>query len=258
MVNSSAFPEIFRYHEPQRACSYLPDQTAALEYRAFPSLAPAEFEELLRRGWRRMGMHFFRPKCPRCQRCRSIRVDVERFAASKSQRRCLKRNADIEIVVQRPSVTQMHIDLYNAWHADMESRSGWNHRDTTAEEYEQSFLIGPWSFNFESLYFQQGRLVGVGLIDILPTALSSIYFYHDPAWRDSGPGTFTILKELELARRLKRRWLYLGYWIQECQSMAYKNAFRPHEILEQYLGDREEPVWKAPAEDDLDADSGSK
>ena len=260
------------YHEPPRPCSYLPDQTASLEYRFFRQVTPQRMSELLRRGWRRMGAHFFRPRCPRCERCRSLRVDVEAFSASKSQRRAIKRNPDVQAILTRPSVSAEQNALYNAYHADMQRRRGWPDRETTPHEYAESFLEGDWEFSYEVQYRDGpsagarpdhssnsgqdvgsrrgkdgngGTLLGIGLIDIVPDAISSIYFYHAPEWRDRGPGTFSILHELDLARQLKKRWLYLGYWIAECPSMAYKNSFTPYELLSRYVSDDETPVWEA-------------
>lgn len=237
----------FRFHEPPRPCSYLPAETAALEYRFFREVSPERMSQLLRRGWRRMGIHFFRPRCPQCTRCRSLRVDVEAFQPTKSQRRCLSKNTEIRCEPVRPGVSAERIALYNAYHADMHERRGWPEKGTTADEYAESFLTGGWDFAYELQYREGADLVGLGLIDVVPDALSSIYFYHAPRWRDRGPGTFTILQEIELARRLGKRWLYLGYWIAECQSMAYKNAFGPHQILRDYITDQEEPIWEAPA-----------
>jgi len=52
------------------------------------------YRELLRRGWRRFGLDFFRPACPRCVKCRSLRIDVPEFKPSSSQQRNLRRNSE--------------------------------------------------------------------------------------------------------------------------------------------------------------------
>src|SRR5256885_312365 len=90
-----------------------------------------------------------------------------------------------------------------------------------------------------------GHLVGVGLADITPTALSSVYFFHDPAWRPQSPGVFSILQQLAYAQRHGLRYHYLGYWIAGCPSMAYKAQYRPHELLVGYPPDDVEPTWIA-------------
>jgi arginine-tRNA-protein transferase len=171
-------------------------------------------------------------------------VLVDQFQASKSQRRVLRKNADISVVVQAPSVTAEHVRIFNAYHADMSERRGWSENATSREDYENSFLIGMWPFAREMLYLRDGRLIGVGLVDVTLDALSSVYFYHDPAWRDAGPGTFSVLQELEFCRRTGRRFNYLGYWIEACPSMTYKSRFGPHEVLERYVDAPEEPVWR--------------
>ncbi len=237
--------ELLRGAAPPGECSYLPDETASLEYRYLIDIAPAEFEAMLARGWRRQGACFFRPACRQCSKCRSLRVDVDAFTPSKSQRRCWKRNSDVRLVIRRPKLTRAHIDVFNAYHADMHERRGWERSPTTAEEYSRTFLAGHFAFATEFAYLRGNELLGVGLVDRTPNALSSIYFYHRPDWRPAGPGTYSALCELEHAKETGRRWLYLGYWIAENASMSYKVRFEPHEILERYVGDDETPAWQA-------------
>lgn len=234
----------FEFVENQRPCSYLPEETASLQYRVAMLLAPERYGELLRRGWRRHGMMLFRPQCPRCVQCRSLRIPVREFRPSKSQRRILKANSAVDVRIGPARVTPEHIDLYNAYHADMSQRRGWREQSVTEEEYEAAFLAGNHPFAREMQYRLDGRLIGLGLVDVLPQGLSSIYFFHDPAVRKSAPGVFSILCELELCRREQIDWLYLGYWIQRCDSMAYKADYRPHELLARYVEEDEEPEWK--------------
>ncbi len=229
---------------PPGQCSYLPGQQSALEYRVAAHMTPERFSRLLARGWRRFAGHYFRPACPTCRECRSLRVDVEAFRPSKSQRRVWRRNADVQLVIQSPTVTSTHLDLFNRYHADMQQRRGWPHRQTSAEEYISSF-VGDVPFGREYLYYAGGRLIGVGLVDVLPAVSSSAYFYHDPAWRDGSPGTYSMLAELHTAKQAGRQFHYLGYWIRDCLSMAYKNRFRPHQLLREYVDDSDQPEWSA-------------
>ena len=244
MTGTLNIVDLARVQMPPDQCSYLPQETWSLDYRLIRDIEDRNYEELLCRGWRRHGRYFFRPACPHCTKCRSLRIVVERFAPSKSQRRVLRRNEDVRVVVREPSVTPRHLHIFNAWHADMHRRRGWPLRTDTAEEYYEAFLAGRYDFASEFLYLRGRQLVGVGLVDAAPQALSSVYFYHDPEWRDDSPGTFSALQEIRYAQQTGRRHIYLGYWIAECPSMAYKNRFQPHEILERYPADDEEPVWR--------------
>lgn len=248
MSNALEILEMFRFQMPPDACSYLPQERSSLEYRVLAYITDHAYQEMLMRGWRRHGRNFFRPACPRCQKCRSLRLDVNTFHPTKSQRRAMKKNALVRLEVTEPAVTKEHLRLYNDWHADMHLRSGWRDDQIDEATYRDVFLAGNWPFSKEFRYYREDHLIGVGLVDVLPDALSSVYFYHDPSWRPLSPGTFTVQKEIEYAQKTGRRHLYLGYWIAECQSMAYKSRFGPHEILERYPDDDEEPAWLPVAE----------
>ena len=235
--------ELVRIIEPPRECSYLPSETASLEYRVLFGVDEAQYEQLLSRGWRRFGTHFFRPACANCVKCRSIRIDVAAFEPDKSQRRCERRNQGIRVELGRPTVTKSHLDLYAAYHRSMHDEKGWRENETDRQDYMRSFLGGDWPFAHELRYFRGSELVGVGLIDIVSHATSSVYFYHAPDWRPDSPGTFSLLQEIALARKLGKQHLYLGYWIPENRSMNYKASFRPHELLTRYDADEVEPQW---------------
>ena len=97
--------ELQRFSTPPYGCMYLPTETASLTYRIIRDLTPQQYNELLRRGWRRFGCEFFRPACPQCVQCRSLRLPLADFRPSRSQKRALRRNAEIRVVVQKPTLT---------------------------------------------------------------------------------------------------------------------------------------------------------
>lgn len=213
-------------------------------YRFYPELAPDQLEQFLMRGWRRFGMQIFRPNCPNCQQCVSLRVPVAEFTPSRSQRKVLQRNQRISWRVQTPTVTPDHVQLYNRWHAERTESRGWSVSHLNAAEYAESFLFGDFPSLREFLYFDGDELVGVGLVDVMPHSLSSAYVYYAPEWSPLSPGTYAALAEIEFARQTGRDYVYFGYWIEDCPSMAYKNRFRPHELLAGLPADDEAPVWR--------------
>lgn len=158
----------------------------------------------------------------------------------------MTRNSAIELTVQEPTISDEHISLYNSYHADMHHRRQWPHRVTTHDQYEESFLEGHFSFSREFQYRDQGRLVGLGLVDVTAAAMSSIYFFHDPEYREAGLGTYSIQKEIEFGRTQGRASLYMGYYIRDCASMNYKNRFEPNQLLQSYAPDDEDPAWGSP------------
>jgi arginyl-tRNA--protein-N-Asp/Glu arginylyltransferase len=235
--------EVSRFRTHPYVCAYLPIETATLEYRIIAALSSPAYEGLLARGWRRFGQHFFRPVCRSCVKCRSLRVLVDQFEPSQSQRRTLRRNSHVELVVQRPTVTEEHLRLYNSYRFDMHTRRGWPLETMTKAVYRRTYLDAPGDFAREFLYRTDGKLVGLGLADVLPNWLSSISFFHDPTYRADALGVLSVLRQLRFAKEHRLEHQYLGYWISECRSMAYKSQYAPHEILERYPDDSEQPVW---------------
>ena len=80
-------------------------------------------------------------------------------------------------------------------------------------------------------YRLQGVLVGVGWLDLLANSVSSVYFAFDPTHDRRSLGTFSIMKEIELCRELGLPHLHLGFWVENCQAMSYKNRFQPYQLL---------------------------
>ena len=80
-----------------------------------------------------------------------------------------------------------------------------------------------------------GKLIGCAVVDHLPDALSAIYTYFDPAESVRGLGTLAVLLQIDLAQSLNMDYLYLGYWIADCQKMRYKTNYRPLELLRENI-----------------------
>lgn len=237
--------ELLHSIESPRECSYLPQETASLEIRGIAAMERAEYAALLARGYRRFGWLVFRPACPNCIKCRSIRIPVQQFNPNGSERRVLRRNRRIRAELHRLFVSQEHLALYNSWHRFMHYHRDWPLEQITLEGYRAEFLSGAADSGRQWLYFDEDRLVGVSLMDEVPGAISLVYFFYDPAWRVDSPGTFSILNQLLYAKSAGLDYAYLGYWIEECQSMRYKGRFHPREVLSKYPVEGEPPGWDA-------------
>lgn len=222
---------IFRFTAPPSACGYLPQQTWRLEYEQVADITPAEYMERMRDGWRRFGDMLFRPACPRCAACQSIRVLVERFRPNRSQRRAIKTNdGAIRIDIGTPSVTRAKLALYDRYHAHQSEYKGWPlHDPKDAAEYARSFVENPFPTQ-EWCYSMDDTLIGVGYVDDLPGGLSAIYFFYDPALRERSLGTWNVLSILAYARARHIPHVYLGYFVAGCGSMAYKARFLPNQV----------------------------
>ena len=223
---------LFRYQAPVSPCGYLPDRAWSLEYELVGSLSPAEYGQRMREGWRRFGHSLFRPQCPACRACQSLRVQAAAFQPNRSQRRCRKLNEGVvELRIGPPAVSRQKLKLYDRYHAFQVGAKGWpEHPAKDAASYRESFVENPFAVE-EWTYYLDNHLAGVGYVDVVPEGLSAIYFYYEPALRQRSLGTWNVLCILDAARQRRLRHVYLGYFVAGCASLEYKANFQPNEIL---------------------------
>jgi arginyl-tRNA--protein-N-Asp/Glu arginylyltransferase len=223
---------LFRYLAPPSRCGYLPEEHWRLEYEVVGRITAAEYMERMARGWRRFGDTLFRPRCPSCNACRSLRVVVDRFRPDRSQRRVRQANEGVvRLEIGRPSVNDEKLRLYDSYHAFQSDFRGWPvHAPKDAAGYANSFVDNPFPTQ-EWCYFAGERLIGVGYVDDLPGGLSAIYFFYDPDFRHLSLGSWNVLSILDQAASRRIPFVYLGYYVAGCQSMTYKVRFRPNQLL---------------------------
>ncbi len=220
------------YVSPPAPCGYLADREWSLEYEMVTNLTPDEYQQRLEAGWRRFGHVLFQPHCRSCTDCWSLRVVVDRFQPSRSQRRAFAANADdLVLMVGPPAVTSNKLKLYDRFHQYQTDHKGWpQHPAKDAGSYLDSFVNNPFTTE-EWCYYHDQQLIGVGYVDHLPTALSAIYFFYDPSQRHRSLGTFNVLCLLAEAAARRFPYLYLGYYVAGCPSLEYKASFQPNQIL---------------------------
>jgi len=210
-------------------CDYRQDETRQLRLEVFRDLTPGEFAGRLQEGWRRFGQVVFRPECPSCRRCQSLRVPVATFSPNESQRRAWKRNEGaVTIAIDRPRRSPAKLALYARFHEWKHAVQGWPLPEDA--RMPDAFVNNPFPTE-EWTYYAGGTLIGVGYVDVLPDALSAIYFFWDPAEHRRSLGTYNVLKTIDAARERGLAYVYLGYFVDGCRSLEYKARFRPNEVL---------------------------
>jgi arginyl-tRNA--protein-N-Asp/Glu arginylyltransferase len=222
-----------RFVEKPRTCAYLPARRASLDVRVMLDVTATDTDMLLERGWRRFGPIYFRPACAGCAECISLRVVTARFAPSKSQRRAARVCRRLRRIVGSPIVDQARLALYAKWHAEREEARGWEPNAQSRDRYALEFAY-PHPCAREAAFYDDaagGRLVGLGLFDATPSALSAAFFFHDPDYARLSLGTANVLALIDDAIATARPHVYLGYHVAGCASLEYKATFRPHEIL---------------------------
>ncbi len=237
---------LHQFVEPPHECGYLPDRRASLEVQVLLEVTASELEAMLERGWRRFGPCYFRPGCRACQECVSLRIQAAGFAPSRTQRRTLRHRDRFRRVVSRPSLDETRLALYARWHADRERQRGWPPNPIDPERYALEFTF-PHPAAREAAFFDDragGRLVGVGLFDETPHALSAAFFFYDPAYAEHSLGVLNVLTLINDAQRRGLAHLYLGYRVTGCASLEYKANYRPHEVLVASVDKGVNPVWR--------------
>jgi arginine-tRNA-protein transferase len=137
----------------------------------------------------------------------------------------------VRLEIGAPSVSGTKLRLHDAFHRFQSHRKGWPlHEPKDTDSYSTSFLENPFEVR-EWGYYLGERLVGVGYVDELPSSLSAIYYFYDPEERHRSLGTWNVLSVIEHARRRGVPHVYLGYYVEGCESLQYKASFRPNEIL---------------------------
>jgi len=217
------------YLTPEHECSYLPERQAMTLF-ADPSIniSTELYSKLIVSGFRRSGTHVYRPRCPMCDACIPIRLPVDAFTPSRSQRRLWKRNQDISIHITPNEYSHEHFLLYQRYIRQRHAGGGMDNPDP--EKYSE-FLINPYIDASFVEFRLEGKLLGVAIVDRLVNALSAVYTFFDPSEKSRGLGILAILWQINEAKRLNLDHLYLGYWIKSCQKMDYKGKFRPLETL---------------------------
>lgn len=238
-----SFSRIIEFSTLETKCSYLDDCKTRMEYKYIENATMELNQELIERGWRRFGNYYSRPQCQNCKLCLSLRIDVKNYNFSRSAKRVFKKAEGIRYVIQAPTISTEHLELYDKYHRFMEKKRGWQYYNLKPQSYHELYVSGAHNFGKEVLYFQGEKLIGVDLIDFLDDGISSIYFYYDPDFEKLSLGRLSIYEQIILAKEYDLEWIYLGYYVKECQSLKYKASYTPYQTLQGNPNLDEDAIW---------------
>ena len=220
---------------PPAPCPYLPGR---MERKIFAELrgpdATATHERLTAIGFRRSQNVVYRPHCGACRACVSVRVPAARFEPSASQKRQVRRHADLEVSACEPWSTEEQYSLLRRYLAARHEAGGMTRMDAFdfADMVEGSPLDTlVIEYREPSIDGRLGALVAACLTDRQVDGLSMVYSFYDPDSPRRGLGTTVILDHITRAAAVGLDYVYLGYWVPGARRMAYKANFRPLEAL---------------------------
>ena len=242
------------YLTAPQPCAYLAGRE---ERKVFTTLQGASAvnsnNALSLKGFRRSQSVIYRPACVGCSACMSIRIPVAQFKTSCTQRRMLRRNAD---VVRRPCeawATEAQFDLFRRYLDSRHSSGGMADMDafdfaSMVDETPINSTVVEYALEDRATGTQ--RLIAACLSDILGDGLSMVYSFFDPNEADRSLGAHMILDHIRLAEEMGLPHVYLGYWVPGSPKMDYKVDYRPFELCDganwhRFTGRDEYQTWRS-------------
>jgi arginine-tRNA-protein transferase len=208
-------------------CGYLPErEERLLVYIDEMPMSESIYTALQAQGFRRSESFVYRPHCQNCSACQSIRIPVHNFVPSKSQKRVLNKATPFSIKFSNKEK--------NSYYALFERYINEKHKNGVMYPADKSqlksFTQCEWVEKVFIELYDEDKLIAVAICDVTLDSLSAVYTFYDPNYMTYSIGTLMILQQINLTKSIEKTWLYLGYYIQDCDKMNYKNKFTPYQI----------------------------
>jgi leucyl-tRNA---protein transferase len=216
-------------------CPYLPGREERKVFAHLPlSDGPTVNDSLTQVGFRRSQNIAYRPACETCRACQSARAPAIDYVLSRSERKVLNRNGDLERHLVEAEATLEQFELLRRYllarHADggMAEMTWPDYVAMVEDTAVRTHLI---EYRRRSQDRGPGDLIACVLVDVLADGLSLVYSFYNPTEDRRSLGSFIILDHIVQAQQSGLPYVYLGYWVPGSEKMAYKARFSPLEIL---------------------------
>jgi len=195
------------------------------------SASPAQMDRLWSEGWRHFGIIFMRyRKGTHGRKSYSVlplRVDLERFTVSRSQKRVLAKNRDTELVIRPSFIDRQKESLFQKHRVRFHENA-----PTSLYNFMSELPASVPCRNFELCVYGAGGLLAVTFLDVGQTATSGVYAMFDPAEAKRSLGILMLLYSIGFSRERGCRYYYPGYAYREAFSYDYKKRLGGLEYLD--------------------------
>jgi arginyl-tRNA--protein-N-Asp/Glu arginylyltransferase len=197
--------------------------------------SPAKMDQFWAEGWRHFGVLFFRYRLAvhgaKQFSVLPLRVDLERFTLTRSQKRVLAKNRDTQTVIHPAVVDEVRADLF--------AKHILRYRENIPSSLFDFMSPVPASvpcLNLELCIYLKEILVGVTYLDIGQSATSAVYAMFDPALAKRSLGILMMLQSIQFSRAQGYRYYYPGYAYRESSAYDYKKRMMGLEYLDWLAG----------------------
>ncbi len=239
LAKSPDSPKVLQLHTTTSyPCSYLAGRSARAQV-AKPDhlINSSAYAELIKLGFRRSSTSIYRPACQACQACVSVRILVSQFQPNRTQRRIQRTHGNLRTILTPLRYDETHYLLYQRYQLARHNENGLSHeiKQDSRTQYQAFLLqsqVTSQLVEFHAPEIQdssRSTLQMISVIDLLPDGLSAVYTFYEPEITRASFGTYSILWQIEQAKRLGLPYVYLGYWVRDSRKMAYKTNFSPLE-----------------------------
>ncbi len=135
-----------------------------------------------------------------------------------------KKNQKTTVIVKPAHFEQSHYELYIRYQKHRHLQGG---MDESSQEDYINFLNSQWCNTLFVEFSIENKLAAVAIVDLLDNALSAVYTFFDPDFSSYSLGTYAVLWQQNHAKSLGLEFIYLGFWIKDCQKMSYKTQYQP-------------------------------
>ena len=201
------------------------------EFREILRCSPTKMDLLWSMGWRHFGTYFFSSTTSwsngKTVKVLPLRIDLAKFAPSRSQRRVLARNADLTTTFEPAAVDAVREGLFHRHKARF--------RDNVPDSLFDFLSFQPDRVPCQAMtcsIWKDSTLLATSYLDLGAEAVSAVYAMFEPEEQRRSLGILLILKEIEFAVSRGFKWFYTGYCYDQPSFYDYKRRFRGTEYFD--------------------------